>query len=88
MVQIFGCKSRIHRTLGSHKIRVFRHRSEQLVSQEARWEFKEALAHVLGAEASPEAALTVTRLRLSRLTIVGLTCQYPLIKVPLVAMIP
>jgi hypothetical protein len=88
MVQIFGCKSRIHRTLGSHKIRVFHRRSEQLVSREARREFKEALAHVLGAEASPEAALTITRLRLSRLTIVGFRCWYPPIKVPLVAMIP
>jgi hypothetical protein len=41
-----------------------------LVGREARRELEEALAHVLGAEASPEAALTVAKHRLSRLTVV------------------
>jgi hypothetical protein len=80
-VWIFGRKSRTRRTLGSHQIRVFRHRSEQLVGREARRELKEALAHVLGAEASPEAALTIDKHRPSRLTIVGLHCRSPPIKV-------
>jgi hypothetical protein len=52
-----------------------------LVSQKARRELKEALAHVLGAEASPEAALTVDKHWLSRLTVAGLRCRSPLIKV-------
>jgi hypothetical protein len=39
------------------------------------------LAHVLRAEASPEAALIVDKHRPSRLTIVGLRCRSPLIKV-------
>jgi hypothetical protein len=52
-----------------------------LVGREARRELKEALAHVLGAEASPEAALTIDKHRLSRLTIVGLCCRSLSIKV-------
>jgi hypothetical protein len=80
-VWIFGRMSRARRTLGSHQIRVFRHRSEQLVGREAGWELEEALAHVLGAEASPEAALTVAKHRSSRLTIAGLRCRSPAIKV-------
>jgi hypothetical protein len=52
-----------------------------LVGQEARRELKEALEHILGAEASPEAALTVDKHRPSRLTIVGLRCRSPPIKV-------
>jgi hypothetical protein len=73
--------SRAHRTLGSHQIWVFHHRSKQLVGRESRRELKEALAHVLGAEASPEAALTVDKHQSSHLTIVGLRCCSPLIKV-------
>jgi hypothetical protein len=61
MVRIFGRKSRTYRTLGNHQIRLFHRRSEQLVGHEARRELKEASAHVLGAEASPEAALTVAK---------------------------
>jgi hypothetical protein len=52
-----------------------------LVGREARRELKEALAHVLGAKASPEAALTVGKHQPSRLTITGLRCRSPLIKV-------
>jgi hypothetical protein len=59
IVRIFGRKSKTRRTLGSHQIQVFRCRSEQLVGRGARRELEEALAHVLGAQASPEAALTV-----------------------------
>jgi hypothetical protein len=55
-----------------------------LVGREARRELEEALAHVLGAEASPEAALTVAKHRLSCLTIVGLRCRSPLIKVSII----
>jgi hypothetical protein len=80
-VQIFGRKSRTGRTLGSHQIRVFRHWSKQLVGREARRELEEALAHVLGAEASPEATLTINKLRLSHLTVAGLCCRSPPIKV-------
>jgi hypothetical protein len=80
-VQIFSRMSRAHRTLGSHQIWVFHHRSKQLVGRESRRELKEALAHVLGAEASPEAALTVDKHQSSHLTIVGLRCCSPVIKV-------
>jgi hypothetical protein len=80
-VQIFGRKTRTCRTLGSHQIRVFRRRSEQLVGREARRELNEALAHVLGAEASPKAALTVDKHRPSCHTIAGLRCRSPPIKV-------
>jgi hypothetical protein len=59
MVWIFPRKSRTHRTLGSHQIRVFHHRLEQLVGQEARREHKEAPAHALHVGALPEAILTV-----------------------------
>jgi hypothetical protein len=52
-----------------------------LVGREARRELEEALAHVLGAEASPKAALTIDKHRLSHLTIVGLCCRSLLIKV-------
>jgi hypothetical protein len=52
-----GC----HRTRASHQIQDLCCRSEQLVSREPRRELVEALAHVLGAEASPEAALTITK---------------------------
>jgi hypothetical protein len=51
-----------------------------LVGREARRELKEALAHVLGAEASPEAALTVDKHRPSCVTIVGLRFRSPPIK--------
>jgi hypothetical protein len=81
MVRIFGRKSRTHWTLGRHQIWVFHRRSEQLLGREARREFKEASAHVLRAEASPEAALTVTKHRPSRLTVAGLRCRSPPIKV-------
>jgi hypothetical protein len=52
-----------------------------LVGREARRELKEALEHVLGAKASLEATLTVGKHQPSRLTIVGLRCHSPLIKV-------
>jgi hypothetical protein len=81
MVRTFGRKSRTRWTLGSHQIRVFRRRSEQLIGQEDRRDLEEALVHVLGAEASPEAALTVSKHRLSRLTVAGLRCHSPPIKV-------
>jgi hypothetical protein len=80
-VRIFGHKSRTSWTLGSHQIRVFHCRSEQLVGREARRELEEALAHVLGAEASPEAALTIVKHRPIRLTVAGLSCRSPPIKV-------
>jgi hypothetical protein len=83
-VQIFDRKSRTRRTLGSHPIQVFRRRSKQLVGQEARRELEEALAHVLGVEASSEVTLTVTKHRPSRLTIAGLRCYSPPIKVSII----
>jgi hypothetical protein len=52
-----------------------------LVGREARRELEEAFVHVLRVEASPEAALTVTKHRLSRLTVAGLRCRSPPIKV-------
>jgi hypothetical protein len=84
IVRIFGCKSRTRRTLGSHQIQVFRYRSEQLIGQEARRELEEDSAHVLGVKASPEADLTITKHRLSRLTVAGLHCRPPPIKVSLI----
>jgi hypothetical protein len=75
IVRIFGRKTRTRRTLGNHQIQVFHRRSEQLVGREARRELEEALAHVLGAEASPEAALTVDKHRPSCLTVAGLRCR-------------
>jgi hypothetical protein len=56
MVWIFASKSRTRPTLRSHQIRVFCHRLEQLVRQEARREHKEAV-------------LTVTNRRLSCLPV-------------------
>jgi hypothetical protein len=44
-----------------------------LVGQEARRELEEALVHILGAEASSEAALIVDKHRPSRLTVVRLS---------------
>jgi hypothetical protein len=84
IVRIFGSKSRTRRTLGSHQIQVLCRRSEQLIGREPRRELEEALAHVLGAEASPEPTLTVTKQRPSRLIIAGLRCRLPLIKVSLI----
>jgi hypothetical protein len=52
-----------------------------LVGREARRELKEALVHVLGAEASPEAALTIDKHRLSWLTVAGLCWCSPSVKV-------
>jgi hypothetical protein len=83
-VRIFGHKLRTCRILGSHQIRDFCRRSEQLVSWEARREFKEASAHVLRAEASPEATLTVAKHRPSRLTVAELRCRSPPIKVSVI----
>jgi hypothetical protein len=83
-VQIFGRKWITRQTLDSHQSRVFRRRSEQLVCREARRELEEALAHILGAEVSPEAALTVAKHRLSRLTVAGLRCCSPPIKVRII----
>jgi hypothetical protein len=80
-VQIFGRKSRTRRTLDSHQIWVFRRWSEQLVGREARRELKEALAHVLGAEASPEAAPTVDKHQSSHLIVARLRCRSPPFKV-------
>jgi hypothetical protein len=80
-VRIFGRKLRTRRTLGSHQIRLFRRRSEQLVGREARRELKEALAHVLRAKASPEATLTIAKHRPSCLTVAGLRCRSPPIKI-------
>jgi hypothetical protein len=80
-VRIFDRKTRTRRTLGSHQIRVFHRRSEQLVGREARRKLEKALVHVLGAEASPEAALTVEKHWPSHLTVAGLRCRSPPIKV-------
>jgi hypothetical protein len=55
-----------------------------LVGREVRRELEEALAHVLGAEASAEAALTVAKHRPSCLTVAGLRCRSPLIKVSII----
>jgi hypothetical protein len=52
-----------------------------LVDREARRELKEALAHILGAEASPEDTLTIDKHRPSRLTVAKLRCRSPPIKV-------
>jgi hypothetical protein len=52
-----------------------------LVGREARREREEALAHVLGADASPEAALTIDKHRSSHLTVAGLCCLSLPIKV-------
>jgi hypothetical protein len=55
-----------------------------LVGQEARRELEEALVHVLGAEASPKAALTVDKHWPSRLTVVELCCCSPPIKISII----
>jgi hypothetical protein len=55
-----------------------------LIGREARRELKEASTHVLGAQASPKAALTITKHRLSYLTVSGLRCCPPPIKVSLI----
>jgi hypothetical protein len=55
-----------------------------LVGREARRELEEALAHVLGVEASPEAALTIDKHQLSRLTVAGLCCISLPIKVSII----
>jgi hypothetical protein len=55
-----------------------------LIGREARRELKEDSAHVLAAEASPEAALTVTKHRLSCLTVAGLRCCSSPIKVGII----
>jgi hypothetical protein len=52
-----------------------------LVGREDRRELEEALAHVLGAEASSKAALTVDKHRSSHLTVAGVRCRSPPIKV-------
>jgi hypothetical protein len=79
MVQIFVGKSRTRRTLGCHQIQIFHHRSEQLVGQEARREFKEASAHILAVEASPKAKHWP-----SRLTVARLHCRSSSIKVSII----
>jgi hypothetical protein len=81
IVRIFGRKTRTYRTLRSHQIRVFRRRSEQLVGREARRELEEAMVHVLGAKPSPQAALTINKHQPSHLTVAGLHCRSPPIKV-------
>jgi hypothetical protein len=55
-----------------------------LISREARRELGEASTHVLGAEASPKAALTIAKNPPSRLTIAGLRCRSTLIKVSII----
>jgi hypothetical protein len=55
-----------------------------LVGRETRREFKEVSAHVLGAEGSPEAALTIAKHRSSRLTVVRLRYRSPPIKVSII----
>jgi hypothetical protein len=52
-----------------------------LVGREARRELKEAFVHILGAEASPEAAPIIDKHRLSCLTVARLRCRSPPIKV-------
>jgi hypothetical protein len=52
-----------------------------LVGREARRELKEALVHILGAEASPEDALSVDKHRPSHLTVARLRCLSLPIKV-------
>jgi hypothetical protein len=66
------------------KFEFFLRHSEQLIGREARRELEEASAHILGAKASPEAALTITNQRSSRLTVAGLHCCPLSIKVSLI----
>jgi hypothetical protein len=77
----FWIFARTYRTLGSHQIRVFHHRLERLVGREARRELEKALVHVLGAEVSPEAALTIAKHWPSHLTVAELHRHSSLIKV-------
>jgi hypothetical protein len=84
MERSFSRKSRTCRTLGSHQIWVFRHRSEQLVGREAKREYEEASMHILVAEASPEAAITVAKHWPSCLTVARLRCRSPSIKVSII----
>jgi hypothetical protein len=55
-----------------------------LVGREARRELEKALAHILGAEASPEATLTVAKHQPSHLIVAGLCCHSPPIKVSII----
>jgi hypothetical protein len=55
-----------------------------LICREARREVEEALAHVLGAEVSPEAALTDAKHQPSHLTVAGLRCHFSPIKVSII----
>jgi hypothetical protein len=52
-----------------------------LVGREARRELEKTMGHLLGVEASPEAALTVVKHWPSRLTVAGLRCHSLPIKV-------
>jgi hypothetical protein len=83
-VWIFSRKSRTRWTLGSHQIWVFHRCSEQLIGREARRDLEEASVHVLGAEASPEAALTITKHWPSCLTVARLRCRPLPIKVSII----
>jgi hypothetical protein len=83
-VQIFSRMSRTRQPVGSHQIRVFHRRSEQLIGREARRELEEASAHVLGSKASPKAALTITKHQPRLLIVAGLLCRPPPIKVNLI----
>jgi hypothetical protein len=84
IVRIFSRKSRTRRTLGSHQIRVFCRRSKQLIGREARRELEEASAHIVGIEASMEAALIVTKHQSCRITVARLRCRPPPIKISLI----
>jgi hypothetical protein len=55
-----------------------------LVGLQARRELEEALVHILGAEASPEDALTIAKYRSSGLTIAELCYRSPPIKVSII----
>jgi hypothetical protein len=83
-VRIFSRKSRTRWTLGSNQIRVFCRRSKQLIGREARRELEEASTHVVGIEASMEAALTVTKHQSCRFTVARLRCRPPPINVSLI----
>jgi hypothetical protein len=52
-----------------------------LVGQKARRVLEIALAHILVVEASPEVAVTFAKHRSSPLTVAGLRCHSPPIKV-------
>jgi hypothetical protein len=55
-----------------------------LIDREGRRELEEASAHILAVEASLEAALTIAKHRPSRLTVAGLCCHSPPIKVSII----